>query len=42
MVNLICSILGAVITYIIFKAFLKWSDKHDQSYGLDDQYGNLF
>lgn len=42
MAELIYSILGAIGTYIIFKTFLKWSDKHDQGYGIDDQYGNLF
>ena len=42
MADLIYSILGFVGACLIFEAFLKWSDKHDQGDGIDDQYGNLF
>lgn len=42
MIDFILLILSIVGACLIFKAFLKWSNKHDQGYGLDDQYGNLF
>ena len=35
-------IFSVIVTYFLFKGFVKYCDKHDIGGGIEDQFGNLF